>query len=128
MFPLVLRAEPASPLPHRVLLPDPQHASWNKDGVLAPPRLQPFPDGDGFDAEVVLAPVLPAEGRLVWKTNLPNAGRYLVTLEFAQARHGNGFEISAGEQVLNGFAPDTRRGMALLEVGAVDLPEGAKTI
>ena len=128
LFPLILRAEPVAPLPNGALLLDPQHATWNKDGVLAPPRLQPFPDGDGFDADVVLAPVLPAEGGLVWETNLPKAGRYLVTLEFAQSRHGNGFEISAGEQVLSGFAPDTRRGMALQEVGALDLPEGAQTI
>jgi len=128
LFPLVLQAEPVSPFPNGALLLDPQHAEWNKNGMLVPPKLQPFPDGDGFDTDVVLAPVLPSEGALIWKTNLPKAGRYLVTLEFAQGRHGNGFEISAGEQVLRGFVPDTRRGMALQEVGALDLLQGSQTI
>jgi len=118
------------PIEGGAFLLDAEHAMWLKGGPNAPavaPRLMPVLDGDGFAATQALAPVSATDGALAWTIQTPEAGRYLVTLEFSQGRDGNGFKMSLGEQSLTGFAPGTR-GMALYELGELDLAKGRQTL
>jgi len=130
----------AEPMPPSVVTPlqdgafllDAEHAVLLKSGssapAVAPTRLVPLPDGDGFPATQALAPVAPDEGALAWTIQVPETGRYLVTLEFSQGQHGNGFKLSEGDQSLTSFAPGTRGRMVLQELGKLDLAKGQQTL
>ncbi|MEK0447524.1 MAG: hypothetical protein RLZZ399_2845 [Verrucomicrobiota bacterium] len=130
---LSLHASPAQVLPledQPVLLRADQARWLGNDGVAkeTPPKLQPVADPDGFPETQALAPLRPEEGAVSWTLEVKKKGRYLVTLEFQQASHGNAFEIQAGNATLKGFAPGTRGGMVLLEAGAVELEPGVQHV
>ena len=96
----------------------------------APVKAKPVPvlDGDGFPVDQVVQSVAPEAGALSWAVEVPKAGRYVATLEFSHTRHGNAFELRTGPEKLAGFVPDTRGGMALLEMGTLDLAAGLQTV
>ena len=96
----------------------------------APVKAKPVPvlDGDGFPVDQVVQSVAPKAGALSWAMEVPKAGRYLATLEFSHVRHGNSFELRCGPQKLAGFVPDTRGGLALFEMGTLDLAAGLQTV
>lgn len=96
----------------------------------APVKAKPMPvlDGDGFPVDQVVQSVAPKAGALSWAVEVPKSGRYLATLEFSHTRHGNAFELRCGPQKLAGFVPDTRGGLALFEMGTLDLAAGLQTV
>lgn len=97
---------------------------------IAPVKAKPTPvlDGDGAPLDQVVQSVAPEEGALSWAVEVPESGRYLATLEFSHTRHGNAFELRCGPRKLVGFVPDTRGGLALFEMGTLELARGMQTM
>ena len=120
-----------APIEGGAFLLDAEHAQWLKSGPTAPggaARLMPVLDGDGFAATQALAPVSATDGALAWTIQTPEAGRYLVTLEFSQGQHGNELKLNVGDQSLTSFAPGTRDRMVLQELGELNLAKGQQTL
>ncbi|MEI6556247.1 MAG: hypothetical protein WCL70_11710 [Paludibacter sp.] len=115
-------------LPNGAYLLEPINAYWIKQNENVSPKLEAFPDGDGFEAQQLLSPLALTEGALGWNITVPKADRYFMTLEYAATNTGNAFEVKIGNQRLNSFAPDTRGSLALLELGEVNLSIGSQVI
>jgi hypothetical protein len=125
-----LAASQGAPLDGAIFL-GVEQANMSKPGAeSAPVKAKPVPvlDGDGFPVDQVVQSLAPEAGALSWAVEVPKGGRYLATLEFSHVRHGNAFELRCGPQKLAGFVPDTRGGLALIEMGTLDLAAGSQTL